>query len=155
MRVLVSVVIGLIGLASIAEAAEPGGDWIARVKRVAGEAYVEAGGTKAPLRVGDRLGVNAVVMTGANSGAGITFRDNTRASVGPNARLVLARYAFEPGDSLTNPELEANLEVGAAAFVSGRVTERAPGAMRVRTPAALLGVRGTTFLAVTGEPLDR
>ena len=106
-------------------------------------------------KVGDRLPSNAVIMTGAKSGAGLTFRDNSRVSVGPNARLALARYDFEPGRNTENVALETKLDQGAAAFVSGRVTKRKPGAMKVKTPAALLGVRGTTFVAVTGAPLDQ
>jgi hypothetical protein len=66
--------------------------------------------------------------------------------------MVLSRYAFEPGRSAAKPELETNLQSGAAAFVSGRVTKRKPGAMRVRTPAALLGAK---FVAVTETPLDQ
>lgn len=154
MRLAILAAVGVMSLAPIAEAfaAE---EWIARVKRVAGDAVVEVDGRTAPIAVGDRLPADAVIRTGARSGVGLTFKDNTRASVGANAELALARYAFTPGDSRAEPELEARLDKGVAAFVSGRVTKRKPGAMQVRTPAALLGVRGTTFVAVTGTPLDQ
>jgi len=154
MRVFILAAACLVGLAGDASFASAE-DWVARVKRVSGEAYVERNGARAPLVVGDRLPASAVVITGPASGAGLTFRDNTRAAIGQNGRLVLADYAFEPGRSSGDARLEAGLEQGAAAFVSGRVTQRRPGAMQVRTPAALLGVRGTTFLAVSGQPLDR
>jgi len=155
MRILVLAAAGLIGLASVAASAAQSDDWVARVKRVSGDAYVEYDGAREPLRVGDRLRSSAVIVTGPASGAGVTFRDNTRTSVGQNSRLALADYAFEPGRSDTDSKLDADLEQGAAAFVSGRVTKRREGAMQVRTPAALLGVRGTTFIAVTGQPLDQ
>ncbi|MEQ9126372.1 MAG: FecR domain-containing protein [Alphaproteobacteria bacterium] len=158
MRVRILAAACLIGLSAVASSALAAGaadEWIARVKRVSGEAYVERDGARAPLAVGDRLAASAVVVTGQASGAGLTFRDNTRAAIGQNGRLVLADYAFEPGRTSSDARLEAGLEQGAAAFVSGRVTERRQGAMQVRTPAALLGVRGTAFLAVTGQPLDR
>lgn len=154
MRKFAVVVAGLLGAALAFEAAASDA-WVARAKRVVGDVQVEQNGQVQPLRVGDRLPTNAVIVTGSRSGAGLTFRDNSRASVGPNARLALADYAFEPGQQNSDARLETRLETGAAAFVSGRVTKRKPGAMKVKTPAALLGVRGTTFVAVTGAPLDQ
>jgi hypothetical protein len=148
-----AVAIGMAASSVAAVAADS--DWVARVKRVAGEAYVERDGVQAPLLVGDRLPASAVIVTGPKSGAGLTFRDNTRVSVGANARLGLADYAFVPGQPAGAAMLKADLQNGAAAFVSGRITERQPGAMQVSTPAAVMGVRGTTFLAVTSTPLDR
>ena len=154
MRMMMIALVSLIGLAPAAQAAS-NSDWVARVKRISGAAFVEQDGEKSPLKVGDRLPAEAVVITGPKSGAGLTFRDNTRVSLGANGRIALSRYAFEPGRGSAEPELETNLQSGAAAFVSGRVTKRKPGAMRVRTPAALLGVRGTTFVAITETPLDQ
>jgi hypothetical protein len=42
-------------------------DWVARVKRIPGVAFVEQGGEKSPLKVHDRLPAEAVVITGPNS----------------------------------------------------------------------------------------
>lgn len=153
MRMFATVVTaGLIAVSGVAQAAA--GDWVARVKRLSGDVSVIQNGATTPVAVGDRLPASAVIVTGPGAAAGLTFRDNTRTAIGPNARMELSRYAFEPGRSGADAELETNLSAGAAAFVSGRVTKSKPGAMRVRTPAALLGVRGTTFIALTGAPLD-
>lgn len=154
MRTLTLILVGLVGLSAAAEAVASDA-WIARVKRVVGDVRVERNGAVHPVRIGDRLPSDAVIVTGPKSGAGLTFRDNSRASIGPNGRLALARFDFQPGDASDDVGLEARLEQGAAAFVSGRVTERKPGAMKVQTPAALLGVRGTTFVAVTGRAIDQ
>jgi hypothetical protein len=35
--------------------------------------------------------------------------------------------------------------------VSGKIVRQSPDAMKVRTPAAILGVRGTEFVVRTGE----
>jgi len=155
MRVSIPLLAAMLAAAPVAGALAATDDWVARVKRVAGEASVEVDGETRALKVGDRLPSSAVVTTGAKSGAGLTFKDNTRVSLGPNGVLKLSRYAYEPGRPEQEPALEAGLDKGMAAFVSGRVTQRKPGAMQVRTPAALLGVRGTTFIAVTGEALDK
>lgn len=155
-KTILALAIGGIALSgAAAQAADPNGDWVARVKRATGDVSQEIDGKSMPVAVGDRLDPGAVIVTGPGSSAGITFRDNTRAAVGPNARMALNAYAFEPGRDSKDVELETGLESGAAAFVSGRITKRKPGAMQVRTPAALLGVRGTTFIALTGEALDK
>jgi hypothetical protein len=46
------------------------------------------------------------------------------------------------------------LSKGTLAIVSGRIAKQAPDAMRVKTPAAILGVRGTEFVvrASDGSP---
>lgn len=148
---------GLIGLSTAFSGAAlaAGEDWVARVKRMSGTVSLETNGVAAPVAIGDRLPPDAVLVTGPAGSVGLTFRDNTRTALGPNARMKLSRYAFEPGQSNADAELETDLSAGAAAFVSGRVTKSRPGAMKVRTPAALLGVRGTTFIALTGESLDK
>lgn len=155
-KAIMALAIGAIGLSgAAAQAADPNGDWVARVKRTSGDVSQEINGTAMAVSVGDRLEPGAVIVTGPDGAAGITFRDNTRAAVGPNARMALTEYTFEPGRNSDDVKLEAGLDNGAAAFVSGRITERKSGAMQVRTPAALLGVRGTTFIALTGEALDK
>jgi hypothetical protein len=44
------------------------------------------------------------------------------------------------------------LKRGTLAVVSGKLAKQSPDAMKVRTPAAVLGVRGTEFLVRTGDP---
>jgi hypothetical protein len=40
---------------------------------------------------------------------------------------------------------------GVAVYVSGRIAKLAPDAVRLETPAAILGVRGTTLAIRVGE----
>ena len=69
--------------------------------------------------------------------------DNSLLSAGPNSLLVLDRYEF---DSTTNQgRFDASLRRGTLAVVSGRLARQSPDAMTLRTPSAILGVRGTEF----------
>ena len=43
---------------------------------------------------------------------------------------------------------------GTLAVVSGKLAKQSPDAMKVKTPAAILGVRGTEFLVRTGPAKD-
>jgi hypothetical protein len=59
-------------------------------------------------------------------------------------------YTF---DSTTHAgKFDASLKKGTLAVVSGKIVKQSPGAMRVRTPAAIMGVRGTEFVVQVDEP---
>ena len=91
-----------------------------------------------------------VVSTGPDGSVGITFLDNSLLSAGPNSVLAVDRFAF---DSTTHQgSFESSLRTGTLAVVSGKLAKQSPEAMKVRTPAAVLGVRGTEFLVRTGDP---
>src|SRR5207302_11426277 len=91
-----------------------------------------------------------VVVTGADGSVGITFSDNTLLSVGPDSRVAIDRFSF---DTTTHKgAFETSLQRGTLSGVSGKIAKQSPDAMKVRTPAAMLGVRGTEFLVRTGAP---
>jgi hypothetical protein len=70
--------------------------------------------------------------------------DNSLLSAGPNSVLALDRFEF---DSTTNAgHFDASLHRGTLAVVSGRLAKQSADAMTVRTPYAILGVRGTEFV---------
>ena len=90
------------------------------------------------------------VVTGADGAVGITFQDNSMLSAGPNSVLTIDKYVF---DRTTNKgEFESSLKQGTLAAVSGKMVKQAPESMRVRTPAAIMGVRGTEFVVRVAEP---
>ena len=90
------------------------------------------------------------MVTGADGSVGITFSDNTLLSIGPDSRLSIDRFAFDP--TTHKGAFEASLGKGTLAGVSGKIAKQSPDAMKVKTPAALLGVRGTEFVIRTGDP---
>lgn len=155
MRAILIAAIALIAWTPVSAIADTNPDWAARVKRLTGNVFVERGGEQTLIKVGDRLLSDDVVVTSTKSGAGLTFRDNSRVSVGSNARLAISKFVFEPGREDDAVAMKTDLKKGLAAFVSGRIVKRKPGAMQVRTPTAILGVRGTTFIALSDAPLDK
>ena len=120
------------------------------VKTARGAATVERAGQRLPVSVGTKVREGDVVVTGADGSVGITFGDNSLLSLGPDSRLTIDRYAF---DATTHRgAFETSLNKGTLTGVSGKIARQSPGAMKVRTPAALLGVRGTEFAIRTGDP---
>ena len=125
-------------------------DDVAIVKVARGDVQLERAGQKAPATVGTRVRQGDVLVTGAGGSAGIAFVDNSLLSIGPNTRLVIDRFAF---DRTTHAgSFEASLNQGTLAVVTGKIARQSPDAMKVRTPAAVLGARGTEFLARATGP---
>jgi len=117
---------------------------IGQVKISKGQVTIERQGTTMPATVGVRLQVADTVRTGADGSVGITMDDDSLLSAGPNSALSLDRYAF---DSTTNQgRLDTSLNKGTLSVISGRIAKQSSEAMTVRTPTAILGVRGTEFL---------
>ena|SRR5690349_6152069 len=124
-------------------------DEIGQIKVAQGQVAVVRDGRSLPGSVGSRLQISDVVTTGADGSVGITMSDDTLLSAGPNSVLSLERYAFDPTTS--RGRFDAALNKGTLAVISGRMTKQSADAMTVRTPAAVLGVRGTEFVVSAGD----
>ncbi len=117
---------------------------IGRVKLVSGPAIIERGRTRIPVTPGLVLLNGDTIVTGKGSRVGITFNDNTRFAIGPIARVNIADYAFD--DTTHKGRFLTRVDRGSLGIVSGRIAKSNRDAMRVKTPTALLGVRGTRFV---------
>jgi hypothetical protein len=144
LTVLLTVLGGL--LAGAAGAQEVG-----RVKTMKGTVHIERGGQRQPAQVGTGVQLADTLVTGPDGAVGVTLADDTLLSAGPNSVLAIERFVY---DGVKPGALEAALSKGTLAVVSGRIAKQAPDAMRVKTPAAILGVRGTEFVvrASDGSP---
>jgi hypothetical protein len=131
------------GVPSAAEAPPIAQTPIAQIKKVNGQATLLRSGERRPANVGDMLFVKDVIQTGADGGIGITFVDNTVFSAGPSSQIALDEFQFDSNDF--RGAMLADMRQGTLAVVSGDIARSTPGAMKVRTPTAILGVRGTTF----------
>ena len=145
-RILLSVLAMVAAIAPAPALAQEAG----HVKVAKGTVQIERAGQKVPAAVGAVVQAGDVVTTGADGSVGITFLDNSLLSAGPNSVLAIDRFAF---DSTTHQgAFESRLQKGTLAVVSGKLAKQSPDAMKVKTPAAVLGVRGTEFLVRTGDP---
>lgn len=113
------------------------------MKKVTGEVVIVRSGERLTAKIGDLLFEKDLLETGPNGGIGITFVDNTVFSTGPNSRLALDEFRFD--SSNFQGSMQANMQQGTLAVVSGDIPRTSPGAMKIKTPTAILAVRGTTF----------
>jgi len=116
---------------------------IGQINTASGTVSVERSGQQQPLKIGDQVYQKDVVVTGANSSVGITFADNSVFSTGPNSRLALDQFHFDSNNF--KGDMLAKLQKGTLTVVSGDIARSSPGNMKIETPTAILGVRGTTF----------
>lgn len=117
---------------------------VGQIKSVRGEVHVEREGKRIDAQPGMAVRQSDTLLTGADGAVGVTFIDESRVSLGPRSVLAIDRYRF---DTTTHEgKFDASLKKGSMATVSGRIVKQSPGAMRVRTPASVMGVRGTQFL---------
>jgi hypothetical protein len=119
------------------------GPQIAQVKTVSGDAAIMRNGTRIAAKAGDAVYETDTIETGADGAIGLTFTDNTVMSAGPNSEIVMAEYRFD--SSNFNGAMLADMHKGTVTMVSGDIARSTPGAMKIQTPSAMLGVRGTRF----------
>lgn len=117
---------------------------IGRVKTVSGDTSIVRDGQRLPADIGAVLNESDEIETGADGSLGIIFNDNTVFSIGPNSRIALEEFAYDA--STLEGTMLADLLEGTLAVTSGDIARSGTDAMRVRTPSAVLGVRGTRFL---------
>jgi hypothetical protein len=103
---------------------------------VQANAPAQAGETK----VGDLVYQRDLVQTGADGKVGINFTDGTSFNLSSNAKMALDEYVYDPKGK-SNSTL-FNLSKGTFTFVAGNIAKT--GDMKVDTPVATMGIRGTT-----------
>jgi hypothetical protein len=104
---------------------------------------------QSPAKAGDLLEKADTLMTGADGRVGITFIDNSRFSLGPNSRIALEKFTFNP--TTQEGEFLTKIDRGTLAVISGHIAHSAQDAMQVQTRTTILGVRGTHFLVQVEE----
>ena len=98
------------------------------------------------LREGDRL------QTGRQSTVTVVLQDGTLLAVGPNSEMDLSQFQFntttQDGSALVN------LLRGSVRVITGLMTKTQPERFQVRTPTAVVGVRGTDFIVEANPTVE-
>jgi hypothetical protein len=129
-------------------AAQPAADDpIGNVATLTGSATVTRNNAPSPLKLKDDIFLNDVLQTSANSTLGVTFNDATTFNLTANARIAVDSFVYEDGGK-ANAAL-FNVAKGTVAFVAAAVAKS--GDMKISTPTATLGIRGTTGLVEVPE----
>ena len=107
-----------------------------------GEVMALSNGGSRELKQGDFIYVNDEILTSARSFAVLQFTDGAKVTVRPDSTLIIEQYLYAGNDS---DEATLNLVSGGLRVITGAMAKSNPENYKVRTPVALMGVRGTEF----------
>lgn len=121
-----------------------------RIKVASGSVFIVRAGAVVPAYAGQAIFEADTLKTGADGRLGVTLKDDTRVSLGPGSDVRVDRFVFAPAEGRMG--LVLHVVRGLMAYVSGRIAKLSPDSIRLETPAAVVGVRGTTLaLRVASE----
>lgn len=107
-----------------------------------GEVMATSADVERPLTQGDPVYVDDQVVTGAKSFAILQFIDGAKVTVRPDSKMIIEQYVFNGGDE---DVATLNLLEGGLRIITGAMAKTQPESYKVKTPVALMGVRGTEF----------
>ncbi|HEX9971173.1 MAG TPA: FecR family protein [bacterium] len=119
-------------------------DSIGAIKKLNGAATVVREKAEHKVNIGAPVFMKDVLKTDKTGSLGITFKDNTMISVGPNTVYTIDEYVYQPNEQKL--AFVSKVSKGTLHFVSGNLAKLAPDAVKVKTPEATIGFRGTRFL---------
>ncbi|WNV07127.1 cadherin-like domain-containing protein [Tardiphaga sp. 709] len=143
---LVTALVGEVQVAQLGGGANAAAQVIGTVSKLAGSATAIRNGVSVMLNVGDQVQKGDVVQAGGDSSLTMTFIDGTVFGLSANARMVLNEMVYDPQGSSNSSLL--SLVQGTITFVAGETAKH--GNMRVDTPVATMGIRGTAVLVEIG-----
>lgn len=124
-------------------------DSVGRLKTVEGEAFVVRDEARAAAEVGAPVALGDRIVTGSDGAVGVTFKDNTMVSVGPDTDYAIDAFVFQPRENKL--AFVSRVSKGTLHFVSGTIAKLAPDKVKVATPTGTIGVRGTRFVVKVAE----
>lgn len=133
--------IGLLLSVSVAVAAA---EHAGIVKSTVGEVVVVRGDRSISAQPNLKLFEGDLVRTGPTGKAGLILEDDTVISMGNNSSICLKSFLFQPNEKKLS--LIAQIIHGTISYLSGQIAKLAPNAVRLETPRATVGVRGTHVL---------
>lgn len=84
-----------------------------------------------------------------NGSTAIQFVDETRVDVTPHSRLIIDEFVYDPNTSTGSLALKASL--GTVRYASGQIAKNSRQNVKISTPTAVIGVRGTDFSMTVDE----
>ena len=117
---------------------------IGSLRKVAGDNDIVRNNETIKAANGLEIYQNDLITTKDGGSLGIIFNDNSRISLGPNSKLKVTKYVYNP--SKKKFSMLTKMLKGSAAFTSGKLSKLSPESVKIETPNATIGSRGTTFL---------
>lgn len=102
------------------------------------------------FEVTDGLGVESMDVVITEKGkVRIDFIDDTRVDITEHSRLIIDDFVYDPASQEGSLSLKAGL--GTIRYASGKIAKNSRQRVRIETPSAVVGVRGTDFAMIVDE----
>jgi len=112
-----------------------------KVSNITGSALAVQNAQVRVLKTGDEILIGDILSTGPDSRLEIAMIDDGRFKLGAQTSFVVVDYTFGQG----NDNVVMELLNGAMDGVSGQIAKTNPDGMKIKTPTATIGIRGTKF----------
>ena len=122
-------------------------EFVGGLRKVTGSGTIIRDGRQIIAKDGIRIKMGDKLITGATGAMGVIFTDNTRISLGSNSEININQYVFQPDKE--NFSFLTELIQGTASYISGTIGRLSPKSVQFKTPTAVVGIRGTSFLVKT------
>jgi hypothetical protein len=122
---------------------------IGYIKTMTPHAFLVVGNIVEPAIVGSPVYVGNIIKTDDTGSLGLTLKDNTVLSFGPDTEFEITDYMYQPEDDQL--KLDMKLLKGTLHYISGVIAKLKPNAVRLDTPAGIIAVRGTRFVVKVEE----
>ena len=139
----------LLGLILLAVLARPAYAKIGEISQVKGSGVLERG-SKVVIDGEVGAGVQSMdTAVTANGTMRILFVDETRVDITEQSRLEIDEFVYDPANDIGSLSIKASL--GTVRYASGQIAKKYKQNVKIRTPSATIGVRGTDFVMVVDE----
>ena len=85
----------------------------------------------------------------ANGRMRIDFVDETRVDLTEHSRLLIDEFVYDPANDVGSLSIKATL--GGVRYASGQIAKKYRQNVKIKTPSATIGVRGTDFIMLVDE----
>ena len=136
--------IGFVGLLAFSTVGHCQETRTGTIKAVIGTVSVVRGESRQPVRPGDAVLERDQIATGSDSATAFSLRDGTFVSIGANSALSVTNFQFEP--TKQEGRMDIGLLSGTMRFITGLLGKRDRDRIRISTPTATVGIRGTDFI---------
>jgi len=111
------------------------------VKSTSGKAFIYRQKFMFPAQMSDVLMEKDTLITKGGGSMGVVLQDNSVLSLGPNSRVDLSRFRFDP--SVDKAEFTTKVRKGTMVYMTGIIAKINRKGLRIETPNVVCGVRGT------------
>ncbi|MFH2091932.1 MAG: putative Ig domain-containing protein [Pseudomonadota bacterium] len=130
------------------------GNSVGTVVSLKGQAFANSEAGIRELSIGSDIFEGEKITTRSDSQLEIKFQDNTTLSQSENSEVKIDAYVYD-ADNGSNSNLLLQMSKGVFRTVTGEIAKQNPDNFNLKSPMALIGIRGTTVVGDVSEASEK